>query len=84
MNAMGRRDFGEVPVCSTIDVRYGDDVRARRERLQNGRCSSRTGGEGKSISCMFKCCNGFLKVIPRITSPISAPETDKERGNLWR
>lgn len=63
LDAMGRSNLGEVPVCSTIDIGDGDDVGASGEGLKDGSGGGGAGGEGKGIFCVLESCDGLLEVI---------------------
>ena len=60
---MGSGDFGEVAVRAAVDIRYGDDVGARGEGLQDIGCGCRAGGEGKGVAGVIEGGDGFLEVV---------------------
>jgi hypothetical protein len=57
------RDLGEVAVRAAVDIGYGDDVRARGERLQDVGCRGRAGAEGERIAGVLERCDCAFEVV---------------------
>jgi hypothetical protein len=60
---VGLRDLREVSVGAAIHVRHGDNVRAGRQALQDGRGRGAAGGEGQGIVGMLEGSDCGLEVV---------------------
>lgn len=64
MDAVCRRNLGEISVRSTVHIGHRDDMRARCQRLEDGGCGCGAGRERKSVLCVLESCDCLLEVIP--------------------
>lgn len=74
-------DFGEVAMCAAIHIRYGYDVGAGGEGLEDCCCCGGAGGECEGVAGMFEGSNGFFELIPT-RSEVLAIAIISEGGDL--